>query len=88
MKILSIRGQEYPSKYEWGKEEHWNNTLKKMMEARLVKNYPKIEMVIVGDSCNPYTEIYLEDGTMLYDENSSPWWSVDENDKVLANKSW
>ena len=84
MKIIDMRGQKYPSKYEWGKEEYWNKVLREMMNVRLITDYPKIEKIYVGDSSNPYNEIYLEDGTMLYDEFNSPIWAIEENDKVLV----
>lgn len=82
-KILKYRDfSEYPNIYEDGRQEFYINHVK-IMEQKYNISLPKIKKVIVGDSENPFTEIYFEDGLVLYDEIVCPW--MRGNKERIAN---
>lgn len=80
-KVLRFRdGTDYPSKYSDGKPELFIKRVK-AMEVKYNVSLPKIEEVWIGDEEYPINEIHFEDGLRLYDEETSLYHPVKNENK-------
>lgn len=81
-KIIKYKnGEEYPNIYEDGKPEFYIKHAE-IIGQRYGISLSEIKKVMIGDSENPITEIYFEDGLVLYDEEMCPWMRNDNKKRV------
>lgn len=78
-------GEIYSKEYKWGKSEFWIDEATKILSNRglSLKKFGGIDNVCLGDSSYPIIMITFKNGIELYAEEQSPFWAVEENNKIL-----
>lgn len=85
--IEKATGKTYPEEYEWGKSEFWIDETTNILISRglRIKDFGSISDVYIGNASEPYITIRFKNGIEIYAENQSPFWAIEENNKILSS---